>query len=64
MFYTTGELMRKCLPEVEPYAIKYGLWEQGWRGVYDVMERHWKPFLDGDGTFREAIDGVVRGDSV
>jgi hypothetical protein len=63
MFYTTGELVRKCLPEVEPYAIKYGLWEQGWRGVYDVMVRHWKPFLDGQGTFREAIEGVVRGDS-
>jgi hypothetical protein len=59
MFYTTGELVRRRLPEVEPYAIKYGLWEQGWPGVFEVMERRWKPFLDGHGNFHDAIESVV-----
>ena len=59
MFYTTGELVSRRLPEVEPYAIKYGLWESGWPGVLEVLKRRWKPFLDGQGTFREAIDAVV-----
>lgn len=59
MFYTTGELVRRRLPTVEPYAIKYGMWEHDWPGLFEILERRWKPFLDGQGSFREAIGTIV-----
>jgi hypothetical protein len=59
MFYTTGELVRQQLPEVIPYAIKYGMWEKNWPNTLPVMEEDWKPFLDGRGRFRDSIDRLV-----
>ena len=59
MFYTTGELVRKQVPELEPYATKYGLWETNWQQLLPIMEKDWKPFLEGKGTFKDAIKQLV-----
>ena len=59
IFYTTGDLVRKQLPELEPYAMKYGLWEGNWPDMLPVMEKAWKPFLEGKGTFKDAIKQLV-----
>jgi hypothetical protein len=59
MFYTTGELMRKQVPELEPYAMKYSLWESSWPQTLPVLEKDWKPFLEGDGAFKDAIKQLV-----
>jgi hypothetical protein len=59
IFYSTGEVVRQYLPAVVPYAIKYGLWESELTGFLPVMEKDWKPFLDGSGRFKDAIDRIV-----
>lgn len=59
MFYTTGELVRRQVPELVPYAIKYGMWETNWPNFLPVLEEDWKQFLDGHGTFRGSMDRVV-----
>ena len=59
MFYTTGELVRKQVPELEPYATKYGLWEANWPQALSVLEKDWKPFIEGKGNFRDAIKQLV-----
>jgi hypothetical protein len=59
MFYTTGELARKQLPELEPYAMIYGLWDANWPEIFTILEKEWKPFLEGKTTFKDAIKQVV-----
>jgi hypothetical protein len=39
--------------------MKYGLWESAWPQVLPLMEKDWKPFLDGKGTFKDAIKQLV-----
>lgn len=59
MFYTTGELVRKHVQDLEPYAMKYGMWESNWPQVLPVLEKDWKPFLEGKGNFKDAIRQLV-----
>jgi hypothetical protein len=47
LFYTSGELTRRLLDGYVPYAVKNGLYDQGWRGALPVLEKDWKPYLDG-----------------
>jgi hypothetical protein len=59
VFYTTAELLRKRLPALEPYAVKYGLWENSWPEILPLMEKDWKPFLDGKAKLKDAIKQLV-----
>jgi len=59
IFYTAGELVKKQVPELEPYAAKYGLWESSWPQILPVMEKDWKPFLEGKSAFKDAIKQLV-----
>src|SRR5207253_1491030 len=54
LFYTTGELVRQREPTLNPYAIRYGMWENNWPDSLAVMEKDWKPFLEGNGGFKQA----------
>jgi hypothetical protein len=59
IFYTTGELVRQHLATLVPYAIEYGMWESAWPNSLPVMEKDWKPFLEGSGRFKDSIDRIV-----
>lgn len=59
MFYTTGTIVRQQVPEITPYALKYGMWEHNWPDTLPVLDKDWQPFLDGKARFKEAIDRVV-----
>ena len=59
LFYTTDQLVKKQVPELEPYAMKYGLWESNWPEMLPIMEKTWKPFLEGKGTFKDAVKQLV-----
>jgi hypothetical protein len=59
MFYTTGELVKQQAPDLIPYAVKYGMWEHDWPGSLPVLEKDWKPFLDGKARFKDALDRIV-----
>ena len=57
--YTTGDVVRKLIPDHVPYATKYGLWDTEWSGLLPLLEKRWKPFLEGGGMFKEAISRLV-----
>ena len=61
LFYSTGEIVRGRIPGYTPYALKHGLWERVWPDHLGVLEREWKPFLDGDLDFEAAIEALVDG---
>ena len=61
LFYTAGEVARRHLgPEYQPYGIKNGVMEQGWPGALAVLEKDWKPYLDGKTSFAEAVPALVK----
>jgi hypothetical protein len=59
LFYTNSEIVKKQLPELEPYANKYGMWQNNWPLALPVFEKDWRPFLIGKGNFREALKQIV-----
>ena len=60
IFYTTGEIARRYLPGYEPYAIRNGIWEKGWPGGLEVLEKDWKPYLDHTIDLTSAVQAIVR----
>ena len=59
LFYSTGEVVRERIPGYTPYALKHGLWERAWPAHLDVLEREWKPYLEGNRRFEAAIEALV-----
>ncbi len=64
LFYTTGEMVRRSLVEAGeeeylPYAFRHGLFARGWQGYLQLIERHWKPYLDGSTDFDRALARLV-----
>jgi len=35
------------------------MWENDWPDSLAAMEKDWKPFLDGNGRFKDSIDRLV-----
>jgi hypothetical protein len=42
-----------------PYAVREGLYERGWKGYLDVLQRFWQPYLDGQATLSDAVARMV-----
>jgi hypothetical protein len=42
-----------------PYAVREGLYERGWNDYLQLLTRFWQPYLDGHGTFDDAIARMV-----
>jgi hypothetical protein len=60
VFYTVGELTRRFFPGHVPYAEEEGLWKQrAMARVLPILRAHWQPFLDGQGSFDDAVRRVV-----
>lgn len=64
-FYTVGELikdeLRKKNIDYTPYALKYGVFRRGqWPKYLIVVEKDWKPYLDGKQTFDQAVNSLAR----
>jgi hypothetical protein len=70
LFYTTGETIKAAIKDVEPagakpgqpyvpYAVREGLYARGWSGYLQLLERYWKPYLEGRATFDDAIARMV-----
>ena len=69
IYYTTGELARRELGKsgdaaYKPYAYRYGVYTRGWQKLRDALERHWRPYLDGNRSFEDALDALVRDASI
>ncbi|MCU1233147.1 MAG: hypothetical protein JWP63_1114, partial [Candidatus Solibacter sp.] len=59
LFYTAGEIARRHLGDYQPVGIKEGILERGWPGSLAVLEKDWKPYLDGKTTFADAVQALV-----
>lgn len=56
IWYTSGTVVSELVPGHVPYAEKYALWNRG--GLTELkplLDKHWRPYLQGKGTFDEAI---------
>lgn len=75
VFYTTGEVIRPALASSSStagdkegnvpnggytsYASREALYQRGWKNYFDVLQRFWQPYLDGQASFDDAIARMV-----
>jgi hypothetical protein len=59
LFYTVGEVTRRHLDDYTPYAISHGLYDGSWKGALPVLEKDWKPYLDGKIDLATAVRRLV-----
>ncbi|HEV2473201.1 MAG TPA: hypothetical protein VGS41_11080 [Chthonomonadales bacterium] len=59
IFYTTGEIVGRCEPDLVPYAIKYGMWDTAWPNTLPALDKDWRPYLEGKAKFKASIDRLV-----
>lgn len=64
LFFTTGEMVRRSLQEAGneaylPYAFRHRLYTRGWENYLRLIERYWKPYLDGQTDFDSALVRLV-----
>ncbi|HTM26518.1 MAG TPA: hypothetical protein VL225_15080 [Vicinamibacterales bacterium] len=60
IFYTSGEVVRELISGYVPYAIKNGVWDRGsFRGAKPILDSYWRPYLQGTGTFDEAVAAML-----
>jgi hypothetical protein len=60
IFFTSGEAVRRAVPEHVPYAEKFGVWQRGMGPFKVALEETWKPYLDGRGTRDEAFAELIK----
>ncbi|HEV2687516.1 MAG TPA: hypothetical protein VGV35_03150 [Bryobacteraceae bacterium] len=59
LFYTAGETTQRHLEGYTQYGIKNGVFERGWPGALPVLEKDWKPYLDGKIDLTTAVRRMV-----
>jgi len=57
LFYTVGYVVSHVIPGHHPYAEP--MWARGSLPGHAQLDAHWLPYLRGDGTFEDAIEGLV-----
>ena len=61
LFYIAGEITRRYLPGYEMYGIRNRIFADGWPESLPVLEKDWKPYLDGRRDLASAVRAVVAG---
>ncbi len=59
IFYTAGVIVRQEVPEYTPYAEEHGMWERLVPGIKPHLDEHWLPYLQGEGTFEQAVGDLM-----
>jgi hypothetical protein len=59
LFYTVGEIAQRHLEGYTMYGIKNGVLERGWQGALPILEKDWKPYLDGKIDLAAAVHRLV-----
>jgi hypothetical protein len=60
LFYTAGVIARRYLPgDYEIYGVRNGMFVVGWPESLPVLEKYWKPYLDGRTDLASAVQAVV-----
>jgi hypothetical protein len=60
LFYTAGEMVRRRMESYVPYADKNGLYTRVWQGLPEILNRDWKPYLDGEIDSTTAVRRLVQ----
>ena len=47
LFYTVGEVAQRHLDDYTMFGIKNGVLDRGWPGALPILQKDWKPYLDG-----------------
>ncbi len=71
LFYTTGEAVKNVVKKQSaagedgvrapytPYAVREGLYTRRWANYLRVIDKFWKPYLEGQADFSDAIARMV-----
>lgn len=59
LFYTAGTMVERRIPGYTQYAIKNGVFERGWPGAAEMLDKDWKPYLDGQIDLSAAIRRMI-----
>ena len=59
LFYSAGTVVERHLDGYTQYAVKNGLFDRAWPGVAEVLEKDWKPYLNGKIDMPTAIRGLL-----
>ncbi len=59
LFYTVGEVAQQHLDNYTMFGIKNGVLERGWPGALPILEKDWKPYLDGKIDLATAVHRLV-----
>ncbi len=59
IFYSAGEVTRRYLAGYETYAVRNGIWDKGWPGGLEVLEKDWRPYLQGRIGMAAAVRAIV-----
>ena len=59
LFYTAGECAQRNLDGYKMFGIKSGVLERGWPGALPILEKDWKPYLDGKIDLTSAVHRLV-----
>ena len=58
--YTAGHFAEIEMPGYTQFGITGGIFDRGWPGALPVLEKDWKPYLDGQIDLKTAIRNLVR----
>jgi hypothetical protein len=59
LFYTAGLLTERLIDGYTQYAVKNGVMERAWPGALPILDRDWKPYLNGQTGLSAAVDRLV-----
>ena len=59
LFYTAGEITGRHLDHYTMFGVKDGILERGWPGAFPILEKDWKPYLDGKIELATAVHRLV-----
>lgn len=59
LFYTAGEIAQRHLDDYTMFGVQKGIFERGWPGALPVLEKDWKPYLDGKIDLATAVHRLV-----
>jgi len=60
LFYTAGHYAEIEMPGYRQFGISGGIFDRGWPGALPVLEKDWKPYLDGQVDLGTAVRNLVR----
>ena len=60
LFFTSGQLVARAIPNYTPYADRVGLWSKAWSESDRVaIQKSWEPHIEDKATLQQALENLV-----